>query len=109
MLSMTEPLEVWRTDEKVKSAYTSRRDWDQAVKVWEGLASIQPDKPYESYSPAKDTSTERFSVYLPYEAVVSASDRVLFHGHWFEVDGEPKKRPQTSRRHTYLVAWRAIR
>lgn len=109
MFAMTDPVEVWRADTKVKSAYTSRQDWGQAVKVWKGLASVQPDRGYEAFSPARDTSTERYAVFLPYDAVVGSADRVLYSGIWFEIDGEPKRKSQTSRRHTRITIWRAVR
>ncbi|MFF8367855.1 hypothetical protein ACF05W_03325 [Streptomyces lydicus] len=105
---MTDPVEVWRAP-KLKNAYTSRPDWDQAAKVWEGTASIQPDKTYESFSPARDQSQERLTVFLPYGAVVASGDRVRLDGHMYEVDGEPERWGYTSRRHLKLSAWRALK
>lgn len=108
MFSMTDEVEVWRAP-RVSTAYTTRPDWDQAVKVWEGTASVQPDKTYESFSPARDQSQERLSVFLPYGAVVASGDRVKLGGHFYEVDGEPERWAYTSRRHLKLSAWRALR
>jgi hypothetical protein len=105
----SDPVEVWRTGEKVKNAYTSRPDWDQAVKVWEGMASVQPDKTYESFSPARDQSQERLTAFLPYTAVVASGDRVKHNGAVYEVDGEPERWGYTSRRHLKLSLWRALR
>ncbi|MFD7605156.1 hypothetical protein ACFWAN_32535 [Streptomyces mirabilis] len=102
-------VEVWRTAVRARNAYTSRPDWDQAVKVWEGAASAQPDKNYESYSPARDQSQERRSLFLPYTAVVSSGDRVKLDGHMYEVDGEPERWGYTSRRHLKLSIWRALK
>ncbi|MEV6419056.1 head-tail adaptor protein [Streptomyces sp. NPDC051662] len=106
---MTDPVEVWRTTERVKAAYTSRPDWDQAVKVWAGLASVQPDKAYEFASPARDQSQERYTAFLPYTAAVAAGDRVKFDGHAYEVEGEPERWGHTSRRHLKVSIWRALR
>lgn len=105
----SDPVEVWRTSAEVTSAYTSRPDWGQAVKVWGGLGSVQPDKAYESYSPARDVSQERLTVFLPLEAVVADTDRLRINATWYEVDGEPRHFTQTSRRHIRLMAWRALR
>jgi head-tail adaptor len=104
----SDPVEVWRAS-KLKNAYTSRPDWDQVVKVWAGLASVQPDKTYESFSPARDQSQERLSVFLPYTAVVASGDRVRLGDHMYEVDGEPERWGYTSRRHLKLSIWRALR
>lgn len=109
MFSMTDLVEVWRATGKVASAYTSRPDWDQAVRVWSGLGSVQPEKAYESYSPARDVSQERLAVFLPLTAVVTDTDRLLIDGLWYEVDGDPRRHTQTSRRHTKLTVWRALR
>jgi head-tail adaptor len=109
MLTATDPVEVWRTSVKAQNAYTSKPDWTQAVKVWEGLGSVQPDSAYESYSPARDISQERRAVFLPVDADVTATDRLYLEGHWYEVEGEPRHHTQTSRRHIRLVAWRDIR
>lgn len=105
---MTDPVEVWRAP-RVSNAYTSCPDWDQAVKVWEGSASAQPDKTYESFSPDRAQSQERLSLFLPYTAVVASGDRVKLGGRFFEVDGEPERWSHTSRRHLKLSAWRAVR
>lgn len=104
----SDPVEVWRAP-RVRGTYASPPDWDQAVKVWQGFASVQPDKAYESYSPARDQSQERLSVFLPYTALVSSGDRVRIDGHMYEVDGEPERWGYTSRRHLRLSAWRALR
>lgn len=109
MSLFTDPVEVWRTTEKIENAYTSRLDWDQAVKVWSGLGSVQPDKSYESYTPARDTSQERLRVYLPLEADVTDLDRIRVGEAFYEVDGSPRRRTQTSCRHIRLTAWRALR
>ncbi|MFI5865853.1 hypothetical protein [Streptomyces sp. NPDC051546] len=106
---MTDPVEVWRATGTVESVYTSRLDWGQAVRVWAGSGSVQPEKAYESYSPARDVSQERLSVFLPLAAVVTDTDRLLIEGRWYEVDGDPRRHTQTSRRHTRLTVWRALR
>ncbi|WP_030386524.1 hypothetical protein [Streptomyces sp. NRRL S-241] len=105
----SDPVEVWRTTAQTKNAYASRPDWDQAVKVWEGLADVQPDKAYESYSPARDQSQERLTAFLPYVAVVASGDRIQHQGHMYEVDGEPEQWGATSRRHLKLSIWRALK
>ncbi|MEU9404772.1 hypothetical protein AB0E08_03565 [Streptomyces sp. NPDC048281] len=105
----SDPVEVWRTDKNAKNAYTTRPDWDQAVKVWSGLGSVQPDKAYESYSPARNQSQERLTAFLPFSAVVASGDRVTVDGHMYEVDGEPEQWGYTSRRHLKLSIWRALR
>ncbi|MCY0941907.1 phage head completion protein [Streptomyces antarcticus] len=105
----SDPVEVWRTATQTKNAYTSRPDWDQAVKVWEGLADVQPDKAYESYSPARDQSQERLTAFVPYIAAVASGDRVKYKGHMYEVDGEPEQWGATSRRHLKLSIWRALK
>lgn len=109
MYAATDLVEVWRANAKVENAYTSRPDWDRAVRVWSGLASVQPDRSYEAFTPARDTSTDRLKVYLPYDAVVEATDRILISGFFYEVDGEPRRHSQTSRKHTFITAWRAVR
>jgi head-tail adaptor len=105
----TDPVEVWRTTADSQNAYTSRKDWDQAVKLWDGLGSVQPDKAYESYTPNRSVSQERRSVFLPLDVDVTATDRLKLEGHWFEIDGEPRHHTQTSRRHIKLTAWRALK
>ncbi|WP_406305780.1 hypothetical protein OHA61_30725 [Streptomyces sp. NBC_00885] len=102
-------MEIWRAPTQIKNAYTTRPDWDQALKVWEGSASVQPDKAYESASPARDVSQERLTVFLPYTAVVVSGDRLRLRGHMYEVDGEPERWDHTSRRHLKLAIWRALR
>lgn len=109
MFSMVDPVEVWRTSTQVKNAYTTRPDWDQALKVWEGRASVQPDKTYESFSPARDQSQERLTAFLPFGAVVASGDRVKLNNHMYEVDGEPERWGYTSRRHLKLSLWRALK
>ncbi|MFF3453250.1 head-tail adaptor protein [Streptomyces sp. NPDC002730] len=109
MYSAIDPVEVWRALTKVQSAYTSRPDWDRADKVWAGLASVQPDKAFESFTPARDISQERLTVFLPYTAAVASGDRVKLNGHMYEVDGEPERWGYTSRRHLKLTIWRALR
>lgn len=106
---MTDSVQVWRTSAASTSAYTSRPDWGQAVRVWSGLGSAQPYKVQESTSPARDLSQERFRLFLPYGVDVTAADRIMLHGHWWEVDGEPRRHAQTSRRHTLITVWRAVR
>lgn len=108
MYSATEPVEVWRAP-KAENAYTSHYDWDQAVKVWQGTASVQPDKTFETFTPARDAVMERVTLFLPLTASVEATDRVRVRGAWFDVDGEPKRLTQTSRRHTRITVWRAIK
>ncbi|MER5883091.1 hypothetical protein ABT160_04610 [Streptomyces sp. NPDC001941] len=105
---MVEPVEVLRPP-RTTNAYTSRPDWDQAVKVWSGLAAVQPDKAFESFSPARDQSTERLTAYLPFFAVVSSTDGLKVRGHLYEIDGEPKVWAATSRRHLTVSIWRAVR
>lgn len=105
---MTDPVEVWRAP-KAANAYTTRPDWDQAVKLWDGFASVQPAKTYESFGPARDQSQERLTVFLPYSALVSSGDRLKLDGHMYEVDGEPERWGHTSRRHLKLTIWRALR
>lgn len=105
---MTDPVQVWRAP-RLKTAYTARPDWDQAVKVWDGAASVQPDRAYESYSPARDQSQERLTVFLPLGAVVASGDRVKLSGFMYDVDGEPERWAYTSRRHLKLSVWRALR
>ncbi|MEU6389966.1 hypothetical protein [Streptomyces sp. NPDC046939] len=105
---MTDPVEVWRAP-TTSSAYTTRPDWDQAAKVWEGFASVQPDASYESFSPARDQSSERLTAFLPYSALVSSGDRVKCNGFMYEVDGEPEVWGFTSRKHLKLSLWRAVR
>ncbi|ARX87893.1 hypothetical protein SMD44_07375 [Streptomyces alboflavus] len=105
MYSMTTPVEVWRAP-MTETAYTTRRDWGQAVRVWSGRASVQPASTREEPSPARDLSQERLSVFLPFSAVVEHTDRLLIEGRWYEVDGEPERHSQTSRRHTRLTLWR---
>ncbi|MFC4501745.1 MULTISPECIES: hypothetical protein [Streptomyces] len=109
MVSATDPVEVWRTAARSRSAYTSRLDWDQAVKVWEGLGDVQPDRSYESYTPSRDISQERRIVFLPITADVTEQDRLLIEGQFFEVDGRPERHTKTSRRHIRLIAWRSLR
>ncbi|MEU6704728.1 hypothetical protein [Streptomyces wuyuanensis] len=79
------------------------------MKVWEGRAVVQPDRTFESFSPARDTSQERFSVFLPLSADVRSSDRISIRGQMYEIDGEPKQFAQTRLRHIQLTVWRAIR
>ncbi|MFD7552977.1 hypothetical protein ACFV9E_00305 [Streptomyces sp. NPDC059835] len=105
----SEPVEVWRTAAQTKNAYASRPDWDQAVKVWSGLGDVQPDKTYESFSPARDQSQERLTAFLPYTAAATSGDRVKVNGHMYEVDGEPERWGSTSRRHLKLSIWRALK
>ncbi|WP_416972544.1 head-tail adaptor protein [Streptomyces sp. 4F14] len=105
----SDPVEVWRSSSRTRSAYTSRPDWDQAVMVWSGLGDAQPAKSYESASPARDQSQERLTVWLPFSADVTSADRVKVAGHMYEVDGEPEVWDATSRRHLKLSVWRAIR
>ncbi|QCX75709.1 hypothetical protein C9F11_10145 [Streptomyces sp. YIM 121038] len=107
MYSMTTPVEVWRAP-TMETAYTSRRDWDQAVMVWSGLASVQPASTHEDPSPARDVSQERLRLYLPLSAVVEHTDRLRIEGRWYEVEGEPERHSQTSRRHTRLTLWRCV-
>ncbi|MEU4920272.1 hypothetical protein AB0G29_13035 [Streptomyces parvus] len=108
MYSAIELVEVWRAPRE-ENAYTSRPDWGQAVKVWSGSGSVQPDKTFESFTPSRDSVTERVTVFLPLAAVVGPADRLTLRGHSYEVDGEPKRLLQTSRRHTRITAWRAIK
>lgn len=108
MYSANEPVEIWRAPLE-QTAYTAHRDWDKKVKVWSGSGSIQPDKTFESFTPARDSLTERVTVFLPVNAVVDSADRAYVRGAWYEVDGEPKRRTQTSRRHTRITVWRAIK
>lgn len=105
----SDPVEVWRTSATTRSAYTSRPDWDQAVMVWSGMASVQPYRTYESFTPARDQSQERLTAFVPYTAVVASGDRVKVDGHMYEVDGEPERWDYTSRRHLKLSLWRALR
>jgi hypothetical protein len=109
MLSATDPVEIWRTSATSTNAYTSKPDWSQAVLVWEGLGSVQPDSAYESYSPARDISQERLVVFLPVDSDVTDADRLFINGQFYEVDGDPRRHTQTSRRHTRLTVWRSLR
>jgi len=109
MFTDSEPVEVWRTSATVTNAYTSRKDWDQAVMVGMWVGSVQPGKSYESYTPDRDVSQERLNLFLPLDADVTDTDRVRVRGNWYEVDGNPRRHTQTSRRHTSLTVWRALR
>ncbi|MFC8099434.1 DUF6093 family protein [Streptomyces sp. NPDC057363] len=109
MFTATDPVEVWRTTAETLNVYTSRPDWSKAVMVWSGLGSVQPDKAYESYSPDRDISQERLSVFLPLDADVTDKDRVRINGLDYEIDGDPRRHTQTSRRHIHITAWRALR
>ncbi|MGW0087847.1 hypothetical protein ACWDWS_02390 [Streptomyces sp. NPDC003328] len=109
MLLASDPVEVWRTAEKAQTAYTSRPDWSKASVVWAGLGNVQPGKAYESYSPKNDVSQERITVFLPLEADVTDKDRVKVNGLFYDVDGDPRRHTQTSKRHLVVMAWRALR
>jgi hypothetical protein len=104
----TDPVEVWRAP-VVQGTYTSRTDWDQAVKVWSGTGSVQPYRAFESFSPDRATSQERKTLYLPPSAVVASGDRVAVAGAMYEVDGEPEVWGYTSRRHLKANIWRALK
>ncbi|MBB5123252.1 head-tail adaptor [Streptomyces eurocidicus] len=91
------------------TAYTNHRDWQQAVRVWSGRASVQPDRSFEVRSPARETAQERLVLYLPAGADVDSADRVLWRGRWFEVDGEPARWTQGSLPHVRIRAWRVVR
>ncbi|MFM9367585.1 hypothetical protein [Streptomyces sp. Da 82-17] len=90
----------------VEGAYTRHRDWDNATKVWAGLANVQPERSFETRSPERETAQERLLVYLPWGTPVDAPDRLLIDGLWFEVDGEPMRWNYGSLRHVRIRAWR---
>ncbi|MEV0445284.1 hypothetical protein AB0I84_07545 [Streptomyces spectabilis] len=90
------------------SAYTNRRDWENARTLWSGLASVQPDRAFEVRSPERETAQERLVVYLPWGTPVDSTDRIVWDGRTFEVDGEPMRWQQGSLRHVRIRAWRAM-
>ncbi|MFJ7907507.1 hypothetical protein [Kitasatospora sp. NPDC096204] len=72
-------------------AYTSRRDWDRAERVWSGLASVQPGKSYTVRSPERETTVDRVLVYLPPSADVDSADRITVRGIKYQVEDEPAR------------------
>ncbi|MFE0773910.1 hypothetical protein [Streptomyces sp. NPDC058861] len=93
----------------VAGAYTSHRDWENASVVWSGLAAVHPDRAFEYRSPERETSQIRQMVYLPADAVIEATDRIVISGQPFEVEGEPLPWQHGSLRHIQVKAWRARR
>jgi len=83
-----DPVEVYRAP-LTDSSYTSHRDWGDQVMVWSGMASRQPDRSFETFSPARDTTQQRWKLYLPVDAVIDSEDHVLLDGIMYEVDGKP--------------------
>ncbi|MFJ4093447.1 hypothetical protein ACIPYS_17855 [Kitasatospora sp. NPDC089913] len=83
-----EPVEIHRAA-LVADAYTNRRDWEHSTRVWSGLASVQPGKPYTVRSPERETTVDRLLVYLPSSAVVDSADRITVRGVTYQVEDEP--------------------
>ncbi|MFJ5066536.1 hypothetical protein ACIQC7_08980 [Kitasatospora sp. NPDC088556] len=72
-------------------AYTNRRDWERSTRVWSGLASVQPGKPYTVRSPERETTVDRVLIYLPPSAVVDSADRITVRGIHYQVEDEPAR------------------
>ncbi|WP_043470316.1 hypothetical protein [Kitasatospora sp. MBT66] len=70
-------------------AYTNRRDWENSVRVWSGLANVQPGKPYTVRSPERETTVDRLLVYLPPRADVDSADRITVRGVVYQIEDEP--------------------
>ncbi|MEU1176553.1 head-tail adaptor protein [Streptomyces sp. NPDC005820] len=104
----TDFVEVYRA-EIVADAYTKKRDWDAAVKVWAGSASVQPASTTEADSQERETTDIHITVFLPPTADVDSTDRLVVDGITYEVRSEPRIWRQGSLAHIYLRARRVRR
>ncbi|MCM1967798.1 head-tail adaptor protein [Streptomyces sp. G1] len=90
-----------------ESNYTRRRDWTQARTIWAGRASVQPARASGAAGPDRETVQERVTVYLPPDAAVDSTDRLLWAGRTYDVDGVPMRWAHGSRRHTRVQGRRS--
>ncbi|MFC9231352.1 head-tail adaptor protein [Streptomyces decoyicus] len=108
MPHFTDFVEVYRA-EIVADAYTKKRGWDNAVKVWAGWGSVQPAATTEAETSERETTDIRISVFLPPAANVDSTDRLVVDGIKYEVRSEPRVWRQGSLAHIYLRARRVRR
>ncbi|WP_340376599.1 hypothetical protein U5640_16775 [Streptomyces sp. SS7] len=109
MALFNDPIEIHRAP-LVGDTYGKHRDWDQAVKVWEGVGAALPYR--RSYKPdaaVRETSRTRITVYLPGTVDFDSADRLLIGGEWWESDGEPWPWRLGSRQYTQLYAKRVTK
>ncbi|GGP72119.1 hypothetical protein [Streptomyces melanogenes] len=97
-------LDIYRAP-VVQDAYTRRRDWDAAHRIWSGPASVQPYNTFEDQDPSNETASTTLTAYLPISAEPKSSDRVLYNGVWYEVLGEPARWDQGRLRHVKVRLW----
>lgn len=80
---------IMRAPLVVDSRYgKSRRNWDGSVNVMVGGCSVQPFAAAEVVADREFTSTH-LRLFMPADFDLVASDRVVFQGQVYEVDGEP--------------------
>ncbi|UQI44636.1 head-tail adaptor protein [Streptomyces sp. HU2014] len=99
-------VEVQRA-EVVESSYSRRRDWTKARTIWAGRASVQPARASEVAGPDRETAQDRVIVYLPLDAAVDSTDRLLWGGRTYDVDGTPMRWTHGSLRHTRVQGRRS--
>lgn len=66
---------------------TEANDWDNAEAAEVAGCSVQP-APAPEFTVDRATFISRWSVYAPPDADVTATDRIQWSGHTYEVDGE---------------------
>lgn len=71
----------------------SRRDWGAAVEH-EVMASVQPDRADEAHSADRDQFTSRLLMVAEPDSDVLGTDRVVWRGLVYEVDGDPQYWPE---------------
>ncbi|MFD8088967.1 hypothetical protein [Streptomyces malaysiensis] len=108
MPHFTDWVEVHRA-EIVADAYTNRRDWDNAVKVWAGWASVQPADAEEIDIPERETAPQKIKVFMPPTAVVDSMDRLVVDGISYTVRNDPKVWRRRANGHIYAKGWRVKR
>jgi hypothetical protein len=67
---------------------TTVPDWQNATSVEVTGCSVQP-APAPEFTIDRSQTLSRWQAFVPPEADVKSTDRVLWNGHTFDVDGEP--------------------
>jgi hypothetical protein len=102
MALFNDQIEVQRAP-LIEGEYGRRRDWTNYTVVWSGLgAGVPYQRTRKLDDPARETTQNKATIYLPGDIAVDSADRILFQGKQWTPEGEAWKWKLGSRRYTMV-------
>jgi hypothetical protein len=71
-------------------------DWDNATSTEVEGCHVQPVEADEQVDPGRDTITTRWRLFAPDGTAIAATDRIVYAGATYEIDGAPNLWPSAT-------------